>query len=620
MNFTLTLNKINDSDFNKVGYRALDLAKAHQDKVDVPPTFVVPNIFFDVFLSESGLDVKIQGIMRRINPNDEIALSEAVGKIRGLFKNTKIPKEYEEQLKEAYEALSVSTSFSSAQDFLVEEDIRVNLQISPNYLMEAESMKGIFLNVKGFNDFCDAVKSAWMSLLSSSEIIYRYKNGIKRFNTGIIVEKMTTLPVIGEVYTKGSFADYDFLIKGYRGLIDITKKIAKDEYSVTTESIKINGVVVRRQEYALLPSEKSTIIIKRSLGSKGEGQKLSNVQIEELARLSKKIKSQIQKDLKITYGLHNSGICCVSINRLEKPSVESEPEMQQETEPENQQEPVLESIENTDEQNTTEVMKDNFEQVEEKPQPPSEEVESEDILETEEESPPISTVDTSTLESKHEQVEESEPEQQHVPTAEALVAEPIHDEIEDDDEELQQSQKQTQEPNISEETTTDDLSNQETDSVQNSDEQSSESEVESVEIYETSEPQTQEAQESQGESMDDFILGDEQPEESSAQTAESQDSDSQTNEQHPPEHYIAIIERHEPNLHDKVYAIYRQKYGDEPLSLEDALARLSENAELVGLEAIQALKTLKDKLLSGEVPHMGNFEEIIREARKFPGE
>lgn len=627
MNFTLTLNKINESDFNKVGYKALDLSKAAQERIEVPPCFVIPNLFFDVFLTNSGLDIRIQNILRKTNPEDEEDLKESVGKMRGLFKNAKIPNEYLEQLKEAYEALAVSTSFSSAQDFLVEENIRVNIQISPNYLTDPESTKGVFLNIKGFDDFCDAVKSAWMSLFSSSEIIYRYKHNIKKFNSGIIVEKMTTLPLMGEVYTKGSFANYDLFIKGYKGLPDITKQIAKDEYSVAIESLNINGIVARRQEFALLPSEKSTIIIKRSLGSRGDGQKLSNVQILEIARLSKKIKSVINKELKITFGLHNSGSCCLSINRLEKPSLENQENIENENKP--VPEVRKEEIQQSKEENL-EVVEQKTQDIEQPIIQPTSSTEFREIeiQETDEEAQneqnPLNEMiqddkDTSIelaapLETKNEeftdidfQIKEDAQTTQYVQENEDYVRnEATTQEIK---EEIRESNQNTN-SNIFAENGLDDLENEK---PENTFEETI-SEKPQVEIYESTHQDTS----SYSSNKDEFILGDMLEDSSNETTQEQQIQESQSSEKGK-EHYLEIIREHEPNLNEKIFVVYRQKYGDEPLTVEDAIARLSENAELIGLEAIQVLKSIKEKLISGEFPHLSNFDEIIREAKRFPG-
>ena len=506
----MTLNKVNESDLNKVGVRAIDLAKVYQDKIETAPTFIVTNFYLDEFLSSNGLDVKIKKLVDSVNFSDGAALNNAYEQIVSWFKDARLSDSLKDQLKEAYESLGMQYEVGGADDFIGTEEPIVNLFVSPDYISDVDSVKGVFLNVDGFSDFINALKSCWLSLFSVKELVYRYKKGLRSFNSGVIVQKLKSYDFSAEVFTKGDFAEYDILVKVYKGLFDITKSVSKDEFSVTYDSININTASIVRQEFAIIPSKKSAVLIKRGLGSRGEGQKISNPFVLELSRLSKKAKLLLGFDVFIVFGIFDKKIQCLLVSRLDAPDSTLK-----------RQESFVSLVE---EDNG--VSEENFDEIDDNFSDDEEDV-----------SLDVSINDSEEVKSSFE------------------------------------------------------------DNVVNDSEFRKSSEEESSIIGVSG-------------SDDDFILGNVEEDESGIDTSDFKKDSS---------YYIDLISDVESTVDDKIYMVYRQRYGDEPLSLDDALARLSENSDIVGLDAIQAMKALKAELERGNDVSLDNFEVIIKEARLFPG-
>ncbi len=312
MSYTLSFNQIYDSDVSKVGFRAVDLAKIYKGKQQTPLSFVVPDLIFEEFLLHNRLSLEIQKIL---GLKDTSSINSAYLEIKSLFRKAAIPDEYIDSLREAYMTLGVESG--DPEDLLKDKSPVVNLIVSPSYDLDAESLEGVFLNIHGFDNFIDAIKSVWLFLYSPSQIELRTKKGIKDFSTGVIVERFIDSESCVEGTSKSFIGNFDITLEAYKGLPDILRESSKDSYTLSKEYLTIEHHESLLQEYKLLKSETSGLVLKRNLGKTGFGNKIEDSLIIETARIIKKMSSLLDNYFRAFFVIRKGEINCFLINRLQ---------------------------------------------------------------------------------------------------------------------------------------------------------------------------------------------------------------------------------------------------------------------------------------------------------------
>jgi len=316
MPYTLTLNAIFDSDLKKVGHRALDMAKIFQKKYKTPLSFVVPNVIFDEFMIQTRLQHDVAKVLNTVSFENQGSLENAYKEIKNLFSKASIPAEFLESLRDAYDSLAIRSDEGKPDDLLSEEVPIVNLIISPDYILGTEDIKGVLMNLKGFESFLNGLASCWLSLYSPEAITYRHKRNIKEFNAGVIVQKMIVPKVCAEAYSKGPLGNYEFKVRSYLGLPDILKESSKDVFSISKEYLKIESAKKTLQEYMIIPSQRPNLLIKRFLGSRGQDQSLSDKEVIEVARLTKRMNEVLDVHFKVYYLIFKESIYFFMLNRF----------------------------------------------------------------------------------------------------------------------------------------------------------------------------------------------------------------------------------------------------------------------------------------------------------------
>ncbi|MBN2052488.1 hypothetical protein JW756_03215 [Candidatus Woesearchaeota archaeon] len=314
LRYVITLNNVNQADVQHLGFRAVDLANIKEKRLNIPLTFVVNSQAFEDFLDENNIRQKVESIIKEEKPADAYAL------IAELFSKSALPKELEAELYDAYESLTIepgadASSIVSKWDFPF-----VTLFRSTNYLLSTEDDEGIVQNVRGKENVGAALKFVWASLYSPRSAIYRDKSGIKPpFSTGVIVQKMKKIRQSAIAYSRCEDDEKTILVKCFFGLPDYgfeKEVMGKDEFFVDMNSLMIKKGEVNMQEYSIDRDFDTEELIARQLGDNGTNQKVNEKLVCEIARLAKRSKSFIGKDIKIYFGVKDEYIFIFLANRM----------------------------------------------------------------------------------------------------------------------------------------------------------------------------------------------------------------------------------------------------------------------------------------------------------------
>ncbi|MBW2991465.1 PEP/pyruvate-binding domain-containing protein [Candidatus Woesearchaeota archaeon] len=314
MRYVLTLSNVKGSDLESAGFRAVDLGVLREKRLNIPLTFIINNQAFEDFLDENGLKIKIEKAFENNNSKD------AYKEILELFSQADIPKDLEAELFEAYESLSIDPG-ASASRIVSEFDYPfITLIRSPSYLLSTEDKQGMVQNIKGKKALAQALKQAWASIYSPKSVDYRQRAGISDgFGLGVIVQKMKSINQSGVAYSCSEFDEKTIIVKSFLGQQDFDAKqevLGKDMHEVDIDTLMIKKSEINVQEYSLVRSSETDRLVKHELGEKGGRQKLDDKQIAEIARITKRSKSFIAKDLKLYVGVRDAYTYVFLANRM----------------------------------------------------------------------------------------------------------------------------------------------------------------------------------------------------------------------------------------------------------------------------------------------------------------
>jgi phosphoenolpyruvate synthase/pyruvate phosphate dikinase len=314
MRYIITLNNVNQYGLEMVGFRAMDLANLKEKRLNIPLAFVINNQAFEDFIAENGLRPKIESLLKKKNP------AEAYPEILELFKQAEIPGEILTEISEGYDSLTIEPG-SDASSIVSKWDLPfVTLFKSPSYLLATEDNEGIIQNIKGMQSLAASLKHIWASIYSPRSVNYRSKTGIKgTIGLGVLVEKMRPVKQSAIVYSRSDANEKTIVVKSFFGLPDygFDKEIlGKDSYEVDLNSLSITNAEINVQEYAIQRDFDSEELIEKELREEGAKQKINDKLVSEVARIAKRAKSFIEKDVKLYFGIKDDYIFVFLANRM----------------------------------------------------------------------------------------------------------------------------------------------------------------------------------------------------------------------------------------------------------------------------------------------------------------
>lgn len=278
MRYVVTLRSIDRSRPELVGIRAMDLAVLNDKSVILPLCFVVTSDAMQVFVEHNN-----ENLSRILNNHTGSYDAE----IEKAFSKGIIPGSLQEELQEAYESLFVSTdSITAAHLMKTDEDPDLLLVPSADILQESEKLHGIRRSLGTKDDFFRQLKCAWS---------YLYK---RHLSGGVIVQKMINEQICATVNVSKSD---DIRVNAHFGLMPIDEIIGSDSFVVNKNMLSITSSRISHQDYKLVREDEG--IVSCALKDKGSQQKANDKQVIEMARISKRCSSYLEKDLKIWLGI-----------------------------------------------------------------------------------------------------------------------------------------------------------------------------------------------------------------------------------------------------------------------------------------------------------------------------
>lgn len=295
--FTKNFKQLTKNNKNIAGGKGASLGEMVNNKIPVPPGFVVLANSFDKFLEETDLNVEIEAIVKKVNHKDINSVEMASEKIRNLILNAEFPKDIAREIQKEFAKLNAKhvavRSSATAEDSSI-----------ASWAGELES----YLNTTKEN-LLENVKKCWASLFTPRAIFYRFEKGLNntKVSVAVVVQKMIQSEISGITFTVHPVTqDYNQMIieAGYGlGEAIVGGKITPDAYVVQkNEKIKILDKNISEQTMMIVKDKQGIKEISVSK-LKQNKQKLTDEQISELSKICINIEKHYKKPQDIEWAL-----------------------------------------------------------------------------------------------------------------------------------------------------------------------------------------------------------------------------------------------------------------------------------------------------------------------------
>jgi pyruvate,water dikinase len=222
--------------------------------IRVPGGFATTADAFREFVSTNGLEQRIAGRLKQLDPKDVKALAACGKEIRSWILSSPFPKDLEQEIRSKYQELVNTTSTETS--FAVRSSATAEDLPEASFAGQQES----FLNIKGADNVLEAIRHVFASLYNDRAISYRVHQGFEHGAVALsaAVQQMVrsdlgSAGVMFTLDTESGFRDVVFITSAY-GLGETVVQGA-----VNPDEFYVHKPMLERGKAA---------IVRRSLGSK----------------------------------------------------------------------------------------------------------------------------------------------------------------------------------------------------------------------------------------------------------------------------------------------------------------------------------------------------------------
>jgi len=260
----LWFDELKKEDIPLVGGKNANLGEMYQAGIPVPPGFAVTAAAYEKFITETGIAEKIYKIIGETvtDINNPQQYEVASKKIRELIESTKIVKEIDEAIREAYRKLCERIGIPDVS-------VAVRSSATAEDLPDASfaGQQETYLNVKGEDEVIKKTQKCWSSLFTPRAIFYRTQKGFRHEDVLISVgiQKMVNAKAAGVMFTINPVTGdpNQIVIEGNWGLGEsvVSGAVTPDDYIVDKRTMKIieKRIAKKTVEYIRDPETGETI-------------------------------------------------------------------------------------------------------------------------------------------------------------------------------------------------------------------------------------------------------------------------------------------------------------------------------------------------------------------------
>ncbi len=304
----LWFEELSKNDIPLVGGKNANLGEMTQAKIPVPPGFAITAHAYKKFITEANIAQRIYDAIKKsvTNSDDPKQYEEASRKIRKIVESTKVPKDIEEAIKNAYRKLSKKLNILNAS-------VAVRSSATAEDLPDASfaGQQETYLNVKGPDELLEKTIKCWSSLFTPRAIFYRTNKGFKHEQVliSVGVQEMVNARSAGVMFTINPVTGdkSQIIVEGTWGLGEAVVSGAEtpDHFKVNKQTLEIierriakkaveyvRNLRTGKTEHAKVPSDRQ------------EKPCVNEEEIRKLAELGKQIDKHYGVPQDIEWAIH----------------------------------------------------------------------------------------------------------------------------------------------------------------------------------------------------------------------------------------------------------------------------------------------------------------------------
>ncbi len=283
------LHDVDKNDTHFVGGKNANLGEMIRAGFSVPEGFAITATAYYKFLRENFLDEKIKHLLGTVNFDDTESISQVSNHIKKLIKSSEIPEDIIKEIFSIYEKMNkkYDAPYVAIRSSATNEDSK-----TASFAGQQET----YLNVKGEAAVIDTVRLAWASLFETRAIFYRHNAKLDQLKTGIslVVQKMVQSDASGVIFTIDPITNNKqrIVIEAIFGLGEyiVQGRLTPDHYEVNKGDLKIVSKNIVEQPIRLVYKKGENV--RDFVPEKARKlQKISDPQIEKLARIAREIEA-----------------------------------------------------------------------------------------------------------------------------------------------------------------------------------------------------------------------------------------------------------------------------------------------------------------------------------------
>lgn len=323
--YILWFDEIGKNDIDRVGGKGANLGEMLQAGIPVPYGFVVTaQAYFD-FIKSTQVDKQIKNYLTRLNHHDPKNLQEISQLIQKSIKKPTLPKTMIRQIMSAY--LNLIPKANKKVNIIEKLKYKTGMKnpyVAVRSSATAEDLPGAsfagqqatFLNIRGEVNVVKSVQEAWASLYTPRAIFYREEQKFDHLKVGIAVpvQLMVNAQASGVMFTLDPVTNEKnkITIEAIFGLgeLIVQGEVTPDHFEVDKKTLGITAKKVSEQEKIML-RENGGNIVRKLNKSKGLLQKVSDVQIKQIAQLGKQLEKHYYFPQDIEWAVEDNQIFIV---------------------------------------------------------------------------------------------------------------------------------------------------------------------------------------------------------------------------------------------------------------------------------------------------------------------
>lgn len=294
-------SEIRKTNLAEVGGKGANLGEMASAGFPVPNGFVVTSGAYFWFIRHNKIEVTIKEMTSDLDTENNDKLNLASEAIKNKILCSEIPPQLRNEIIGAYKSMIRQGK---------EPYVAVRSSATAEDLPEASfaGQQSTFLNVRGAEDCVQNVKECWASLFEPRSIYYRTENKFDHLKVGLaaVVQEMVQSEKAGVMFTvdpmtqdRGKIA-----IEGAYGLgeVVVSGSVTPDRYIVDKNSLGIDVKDIAKQTWMLakMNDKNEKINIREEMQAR---QKLTDMQVVELAKIGKRIEQHYGKPQDIEWAV-----------------------------------------------------------------------------------------------------------------------------------------------------------------------------------------------------------------------------------------------------------------------------------------------------------------------------